>query len=155
MTLARVGRVLAGTAVGALLTLGVVGLSRVPWSAEDSEDPVLRLAWRYRSEEVEACRDLTAEEQARLPAHMRRTRECTRGLASYRLKVTVDGIAAADDSVFARGAQSDRPLAVFRELSLKPGSRHIAVVFGAYGAAQARFRLDTVLTLEPRQVVVA
>lgn len=155
MTIARVGRVLSGTAVGALLTLGVVGLSRVPWSAEDSEDAVLRLAWRYRSEEVQACRDLSAEEQARRLAHMRRARECTRGLASYRLLVRVDGSVVVDDSVYAGGARADRPLAVFRELRLPVGVRRVGVSFGAYGAARPRFGLDTALALEPRQVVVA
>ncbi|MEK7667721.1 MAG: hypothetical protein AAB409_03645, partial [Gemmatimonadota bacterium] len=115
--------------VAAAVTLAIVGLSRVPYAAEPSEDAELRLAWRYRSERVQQCRRLSEEEQERLPAHMRRTEDCTRGLRPYRLTVAVDGAEAGEadegrerdegraapagvsfvDTVRARGAASDRP----------------------------------------------
>ncbi len=144
-----------GVVVAAGLTLAIVGLSWVPWTVEDAESAVLRLAWRYPSQLVEACRPLSAEEQARQLPHMRRTVECARALRPYLLEVAVDGRQVASDSIWARGARADRPLSVFRELRLEPGSRAVRVTFTPYGAdGGAPLALETTLVTAPRRVVL-
>ena len=82
-----------GGVVAALLTVLLVGLSRVPFAWVRVEDAQLRLAWQYRSEPVSRCRAATAEELAKLPEHMRQRTICERALRPYRLLVTVDGTA--------------------------------------------------------------
>ena len=176
----------AQVVVAAVVTLAIVGLSRVPYAAVRSEDGELRLAWRFRSERVSACRKLSDAEQAALPAHMRRTEDCTRGLRPYRLTVEVAGAAASVpdgapgpdqsagvrgraaavstvDTVRARGAESDRPLFVFRRIPLAPGRYAVRVEFAAVGRGgpasagpdgRAALRLDTMLTIGPRRVVL-
>jgi len=176
----------AQVVVAAVVTLAIVGLSRVPYAAVRSEDGELRLAWRFRSERVSACRKLSDAEQAALPAHMRRKEDCTRGLRPYRLTVQVGapsagvtGEAAAValvDTVRARGAESDRPLFVFRRIPLAPGRYAVRVEFAAVGlggpapageAGQrsagsaaagndsgAVLQLDATLTIGPRRVVL-
>lgn len=144
--------------VAAAVTLAIVGLSRVPYTAEPSEDAELRLAWRYRSERVQQCRRLSEEEQEKLPAHMRRTEDCTRGLRPYRLTVAVDGAEAGVgfvDTVRARGAESDRPLFVFRRISLAPRSHAVRVLFAPVGeGGHAPLGVDTTITFARRQVVL-
>jgi hypothetical protein len=147
------GRVLLGTGIGVLLLGATAGLSRVPWAAERSDQAVLRLAWRFRSELVSACRPIPPEEQARQPVHMRRTEECTRALVPYRLVVAVDGVPRLQDSIHAGGARADRPLSLFRELRLPPGRHRVQVRFAPYGAG-AGIGLDTGLALAPRRVAV-
>lgn len=152
--MSRLGRTVLQWTAGAAITLAIVGPSRVKWTAERREDAVLRLTWRFRSEETEACRDVPPEAQERRPAHMRRARECTRGLAPYRLLVLVDGDTAISDSVAPRGARSDRPLSVFRELRLRPGPRRIRIEFERFGSPARGLTLDTALVLRTRQVAV-
>ena len=143
--------------LGGLVTAGFVaataGLSRVPWVAERSDAAVLRLAWRFRSELVEACRPIPPEEQARQPAHMRRTEECSRALRPYRLVAALDGAALLRDSIAAGGARADRPLSLFREIQVPTGEHRLTVRFEPYGAGTP-LALDTVLALAARQVAV-
>ena len=117
---------------GALLfvSAGVLSLlSEAPYTAEPATHGVIRLAWRARGERVRRCRRLTPDELAKLPAHMRQEEVCERAVLPYRLRVTVDGAPAIDELVRPGGAREDRPLFVFRELSVAPGAHHITVVF--------------------------
>jgi hypothetical protein len=147
--LLRSAGIVAATAV---MTLALVGLSRVPWSAAPGDDGALRLAWQYKSQPVERCRTATPEELAKLPPHMRRTTICERGLRPYVLEVSVDGGAARVDTVRARGARADRPLGVFAQVPLAPGAHAIRVAFSPAGGDHAPLTLDTTLVLAPRQV---
>jgi hypothetical protein len=52
---------------------------------------VLRLGWRLTGQVNERCRDLTREELARRPAHMRTPRECVSEVPPYDLTAVVDG----------------------------------------------------------------
>ena len=143
-----------------LLTILLVGLSRVPFTWVHGEDAQLRLAWQFRSQPVSHCRQATAAELARLPEHMRQRTICERALRPYRLAVTVDGVVLAEDTVRARGARADRPLGVFRQFALPPGRHAVGIAFTplALPADTAGARppappaLDTTLTFAPRQV---
>jgi hypothetical protein len=116
---------------------------------------VIRLAWRARGERVRRCRTLTPDELAKLPAHMRQEEVCERAVLPYRLRVTVDGASAIDELVHAGGAREDRPLFVFRELSLAPGAHHITVAFerasGRDGEVEGEAEDDRVQRREPRE----
>ncbi len=136
----------------AVMTLALVGLSRVPWSAAPAEDGALRLAWQYKSQPVERCRPATPDELAKLPQHMRRTTICERGLRSYRLEVSLDGGAAHVDTVRARGARADRPLAVFGQVAVRPGPHTVRVTFAPIGGRHEPLTLDTTIAVAPRQV---
>ena len=145
----RTAGVVAATA---LMTLALVGLSRVPWSAAPGEDGALRLAWQYRSQPVEKCRAATPEELAKLPPHMRRTTICERGLRPYVLEVAVDGGPAHVDTVRARGARADRPLGVFAQVPLVPGHHAVRVTFAPVDGGHEPLTLDTTVVIAPRQV---
>lgn len=143
-----------GWGVAVAVTVAVVALSQVPWAEERTADAELRLAWRFTSERVRQCRKLTPEEQARLPAHMRRAEDCRRGLRPYRLQIGLDGGAVADDTVRPRGAESDRPLFVYRRLRLAPGSHAVRVAFTPVGGGTLALALDTVVGVAARRVAL-
>lgn len=144
----RAGAVLATVA----MTVALVALSRVPWAATRGEEGELRLAWQYKSQPVEQCRQATAEELANLPQHMRRTTICERGLRSYLLEVTVDGEPRHADTVRARGARADRPLGVFTRLALPPGPHAVRVTFTPVGGGHEPLVAESTVTFQPRQV---
>ena len=153
------GRVVLGGLLAAALTSGLVALSRVPYAAASGADGELRLAWRWRSERVEECRRRSAEELARLPAHMRSATACERRLRPYRLEAWVDDRLVVDDSVGAKGAESDRPLSVYRRLSLAPGRYAVRVVFSPLAVTSdtlsaRQLVLETSVVLAPRQVAL-
>jgi hypothetical protein len=95
---------------------------------------------------------------------MRQELECERGVAPYRLRVEVDESTLVDRLVAAAGARADRPLYVFEQLPMPPGTHHVEIAFIREGDAEdemedeseeddarrtapARLTLDTVVVL--------
>jgi hypothetical protein len=154
-------RLAAGAAAAGILSAGIVLGTSVPWVAEPGGDALIRLSWRAVGERIEECREPSAEEQARLPAHMRQSRICERRLAPFHLVVHLDGRPALDEVVAASGARDDRPTYVFRELRVPPGDHRVELRFevdrpaGRTGAAgQPPLLLDERVVLVPRQILL-
>jgi hypothetical protein len=165
MTALRVARRAAAIAVALATTLAIGALSRAPYTADTTEQGIVLLAWRARGERVEQCRRLTKEELERLPAHMRQEERCEGRILPYRLQVSVDGARAVDELVHAAGARHDRPLYVYHELPLEPGTHALAVAFAREGDVPAgaheeekgtpgRLALDTMVALSPRRILL-
>jgi len=114
-------------ALGVTALLGA--LSRVPYQADRSTNATLRLAWRTRGVRVEECRQVSAEELEKLPPHMRRSEICEGRLLPYQLRVLVDGDTLFDQEIRPAGAREDRPLFVFEDFPLEPGTHSVTVSF--------------------------
>jgi hypothetical protein len=112
----------AGLALAVVLMAGLVWASNAPMITNPSPRPRLRLAWSARPERIENCRQQSAEELARLPAHMRQAVACEGTTAEYRLQVRIEGALVADRVVHGGGLRRDRRLYVFEEVVL-PASR--------------------------------
>jgi len=156
----------------------LAALSSMPYTAESGDRAMVRLAWRARGERVRECHRLSAEKLARLPQHMRQEETCERRILPYRLQVDLDGVRVIDELVRAGGAREDRPLFVFRDLSVLPGTHHLQVTFEREGTpaapgreeeeeevdateadrrtreTPARRALDVPVVLVPRQIVL-
>jgi hypothetical protein len=165
MTPTQVVRRVAGSAVALASALAIGALSGAPYTADRADYGIVRLAWRARGERVEQCRRLTTEELERLPAHMRQQERCEGRILPYRLHVRVDGARALDELVQAAGARHDRPLYVYHELPLEPGTHALAVAFAREGDVPAgaheeekgtpgRLALDTMVALSPRRILL-
>ncbi len=118
---------LAGALSVLLLALVAVG-SRWPQGV-DADHAVLRLGWRLAGQVRERCRDLTAEELAARPVHMRRPRECVSEVLTYDLTATVDGRVLTRKRVKSPGLRADRPLSVEEDMPIAPGEHTLAVAF--------------------------
>jgi hypothetical protein len=121
------GRVM-GIAAALLVTIGITWASAVRMPSSPAV-AVLRLAWTARPERIEDCRPQSEEELAKLPAHMRQAVVCEGTTAAYRLEVRRDGALIAHQIVRGGGLRHDRPLYVFRDISLPPGDAAISVRF--------------------------
>lgn len=115
------------TAVGSALALA--WLSQVPYAAEAARDGLIRLSWRARGERVQRCRPLSEEEQAQLPPHMRQPEVCEGRVAPYVLSLELDGAVSLIDTVRASGARRDRPLYVYHDVPVAPGTHEVRVRF--------------------------
>lgn len=177
-------RWLAGSAAAVLAvsaTLGIRVMSHLPYTAESEPRAVVRLSWRVLGRQIRECRRLSPEELQELPAHMRREEVCEGRVAPYMLNVLVDGALADSGLVRASGARQDRPIYVFRELSVEPGEHRLEISFVSQGptarepvdsagprplpantagtvrtadAAPEQLRLDARLRLEPREIAL-
>ena len=99
----------------------------VSWHGADAA--AVRLSWVARPERIEQCRDLSPEEIAARPAHMRLARECSGASATYRLALSVDGVAHDDRVLQGGGLRNDRAIFVLDEFAVAPGARRIEVRF--------------------------
>ena len=155
--LRRTAAVLLAVAV----TVAIAGLSRVAWDPVPTDDGVLRLSWRIPGEMVETCRQLTEEELARRPIHMRREMECERRVLPYRLTVTVGGRVALMETVEPGRGRGVRPLGVHRELPLPAGEHPVEVTWYPVtddveitAEAERSFRISARLRVDPGEVAL-
>jgi ferredoxin len=112
-----------------LLLLALVALASGWPQGADADHAVLRLAWRLAGQVRERCRDLTAEELAARPVHMRRPRECVSEVLTYDLTAAVDGRVVSHKRVKSPGLRGDRPLSVEEDLKIAPGEHAVTVTF--------------------------
>jgi ferredoxin/coenzyme F420-reducing hydrogenase delta subunit len=113
-------------AVGALVTLG----SLVPFTPTPRPTPVLAVSFRHAGAIEEQCRELSAEEKARQPPHMRHDTECHRKRAAVRLEVSVDGAPAATRRYEPKGLWGDGAAKALEEFPLPAGRHRVAVRIG-------------------------
>ena len=150
--------VVAGTALLAVL-------SQWPYAPAGETDAVVRLAWRTRSVRRDKCRTLSAEELAKVPAHMQRSEVCESTVVPYRLQVIIDGREVLDEIVRSAGVRKDRPLFVYHELPVTPEAHDLVVRFtrqtavdaagaGSDEATPARLELERRINLSPLQVAL-
>jgi hypothetical protein len=121
----RVAGVVVAVAAAMALRWSSVLSSGIRTSREHSAQ--LRLSLSARPERVERCRELSDEELARLPAHMRLRTQCEGYSARYRLAITVDGRQLAAVTLRGGGLRRDRPLHVFQEHDVAPGRQRVTV----------------------------
>jgi hypothetical protein len=111
------------------LVLGLIAaLSNLPYG-HTSREGVLRLAWRAAGEQVQLCRERSAEELSRLAPHMRQPLACQARTLPYRLQVRIDGTERIARAVTSEGARGDRPLYVQEDLELAPGEHALEIRF--------------------------
>lgn len=138
------------TAGFSALLLGGLALGSGWSQGTDPDHALLRLGWRLVGQVKEQCRDLTPEELARRPVHMRQPRECVSEVLSYDLRAVVDGRVVAEKLVRSPGLRADRPLSVEEDLRIAPGDHEVSVTFtphtvGATGktlSLERRIRFD-------------
>jgi coenzyme F420-reducing hydrogenase delta subunit/Pyruvate/2-oxoacid:ferredoxin oxidoreductase delta subunit len=105
----------------------------------------------------ENCRDLTQEELASTPVHMRRERICERTRPPVRLRVTIDGDTALETSVAPSGIWKDGNSVTVERTPVEPGEHRVSVAIGETANPEEwSFGEERTLTFtdEARRVVV-
>ncbi len=135
----RVPWLIVSVALVSIACAGIVAGSRVPHVPAGAGDSSLVLTLRQSGQVVEHCRDLSPEELAALPAHMRQPRQCDRGRAPVRVRLDVDGQRVLDHAFPAAGLWSDGQSFAVRTLPVAPGTHavRVAVADSALDPAQA------------------
>ena len=112
------------TAVGLAL---LAWLSAIPFPQHASNEARLRLSFSARPERIEVCRTLSDEELEKLAEHMRQRVSCEGVLATYTLRVDVDGKTIGESVVRGAGLRHDRPLYLLEDFPVPPGEHRFRV----------------------------
>jgi ferredoxin len=126
-------RALAGVASVALAlivaaALGVV--SDLGYAAPAVDGSQLAITFKHPGRVSEECRELTEEELARRPAHMRQEKICERARADVRLRVSVDGERRIDSTHPPTGIWGDGSSVAVVSLPIEPGEHTVRVEIG-------------------------
>lgn len=156
-----VARKIGAVALAVVGTVAIAWLGRVPTAQAHPEEALIRLSWRLRGARVEECRARTPEELEALAPHMRTPEVCVGVNAAYELSVELDGREVVRDTVRPAGVRSDRPVYVFRDLPVPPGSHRVEVEFEALlpdgfegGGAAAAFELEEDIEVGPAEIAL-
>jgi coenzyme F420-reducing hydrogenase delta subunit len=127
------GRVRAvfGAALLAVLVAALVGVpSDLGYGAPRPPGSELAVTFKHPGRTDEHCRVLSPEEQAKLPAHMRRDRICERRRADVRLRVVLDGQIVASGSYPPEGIWGDGNSVAVVRVPVAPGAHAVSVAIG-------------------------
>jgi hypothetical protein len=146
---------------GQLLLYGVFALvigvfSRWPTYHHLAPDEALiKLSFTHSSKHVSECRQLSAQELARLPPNMRAPTRCDRERAPVRVEVDIDGQPAMRHVAMPSGLSRDGASAVYDRLVTRAGTHRVAVrLKDSAGAGAFDYEREQDVTLAPAQILV-
>jgi hypothetical protein len=114
--------------VGTAWALGA--LAAWPWRATQPGIGIVRISFRHVSGFAGAVERRSAEELARLPAHMRPLdagRPATARRSDTRLTVTIDGATVLERTYRPTGFRRDGPVYGYEEQRVAPGTHQVTV----------------------------
>ena len=124
ISIRRVIGVILGTGAG----LALAALSAIPVKVNgNAEEAMIRVAFSARPQRIETCREVSDEELAEIPVHMRQTTVCEGITATYLLEVLHRDTLVTSAPVHGGGLRRDRQLYVLRELRVPSGPTTIEV----------------------------
>lgn len=122
----RALQIAAGCLLALLLGAATAAISDLPYWTPHDPQPELVVSINHKGELAEA-RKLTAEELAKRLPHMRNQASASRERVPVRLRITLDGRVAHDESYRPKGLKSDGPSVAVAQLGASPGVHAVLV----------------------------
>lgn len=121
----------AWAALLAVVVAAGIGLgSDLGYSAPQPEASELVVTFKHPGRTSEECRDVSPEEQAKLPPHMRRDRICDRHRPDVRLRISIDGQVVSESSHPPSGLWSDGNSIAVERIPIALGTHRVRVEIG-------------------------
>ncbi len=152
------GRVVAAAILFVAAGWALALLASWPWQANAPDAAVLRVSLRHVSGFSEAARGRSAEELARLPAHMRPkdgAGPVTGRRADAALEVRLDGQPVLSRTYRPTGLRRDGPVYAYEEIPVPPGRHTLSIVLGDLGAGDRRWRIERDVEIRAGRVALA
>ncbi|MBW2667455.1 MAG: hydrogenase iron-sulfur subunit, partial [Deltaproteobacteria bacterium] len=147
----------AAALLAVIFALAIGAASDLVYAAPRHAGSELAVSFKHPGAENESCREVSEEELAATPVHMRKPRECKRTRPSVRLRVDVDGELTLDTSIPPSGLWKDGNSVALERIPLEAGDHHIRVAIGETADPDEwTFEAEKSLTFtdEARRVVV-
>ena len=146
---------------GQVLLYGVFALvigvfSRWPtYHHLEPDQALIKLSFTHSAKHVAECRQLSAQELAKLPPNMRAPTKCDRERAPVRVEVDVDGQPAMRHVAVPSGLSRDGASSVYQRLAIGAGTHRIAVrLKDSAGSGAFDYQREQAVTLAPAQILV-
>jgi hypothetical protein len=146
---------------GQLLLYGVFALvigvfSRWPeYRHLGADRALIKLSFTHAGKRVAECRQLSADELAKLPPNMRTATKCERERAPVRVEVDIDGAPAVRHVAQPSGLSKDGASAVYQRLEVAAGEHRIAVrLKDSAGGSGFDYQREQSVRLAPAQILV-
>jgi len=120
----------AAALLAAVFAVAIGAASDLVYAAPRHAGSELAVSLKHPGVANEDCRDLSEEELAATPVHMRKPRECKRTRPSVRLRVEIDGEPALDTSIAPSGLWKDGNSVALERVTLVAGDHHVRVAIG-------------------------
>jgi coenzyme F420-reducing hydrogenase delta subunit/NAD-dependent dihydropyrimidine dehydrogenase PreA subunit len=121
---------LASVALALVVALLVGIPSDLGFAAPAAPGSELVVTFKHPGRREEHCRELSAEERAARPAHMRLERVCDRARADVRLRVRVDGQPRLERAYEPQGIWNDGNSVAVESIPVEPGVHDVEVEIG-------------------------
>ena len=121
---------LAAALIAAVVAGGVGLVSDLGYAAPRTEGSELVVTFKHPGQVSENCRELTEEEIAQRPVHMRRAKICDRARAAVRLRVGIDGATVLESSFPPAGIWGDGNSVAVERIRVEPGEHRVRVAIG-------------------------
>jgi len=147
----------AAALLAAVFAVAIGAASDLVYAAPRHAGSELAVSLKHPGVASESCRDVSAEELAATPVHMRKPRECKRTRSSVRLRVEIDGELTLATSIAPSGLWKDGNSVALERVSLEAGDHHVRVAIGETADPDEwSFRAEKTLTFtdDARRVVV-
>ncbi len=119
------------TAILAAIVAAGVGLaSDVPYRSPAPLASELVVTFKHPGTMSENCHELTPEELAKIPIHMRKEKVCDRERSSVRLKILVDGQLVREATYLPKGIWHDGSSVAVERIAIEPGTHSVVVSIG-------------------------
>jgi hypothetical protein len=110
---------------------GIVGVaSDLGYASPSNPGSELAVSFKHPGQMSENCEELSEEELADVPIHMRKATQCERERSPVRLRVRVDGQIVVDSSSAPSGIWSDRPSVTVERVAVETGEHTVRVEIG-------------------------
>lgn len=120
-----------------------------------ADEALIKLSFTHAGKRVAECRQLNADELAKLPPNMRAPMKCGRERAPVVVEVDVDGTPAFRRSAAPSGLSRDGASSVYQRLTLGAGAHRVAVrLKDSAGNGGFDYRREENVTLAPAQILV-
>jgi coenzyme F420-reducing hydrogenase delta subunit/NAD-dependent dihydropyrimidine dehydrogenase PreA subunit len=147
----------AAALVAAVFAVAIGAASDLVYAAPRHAGSELAVSLKHPGVANEDCRELSEEELAATPVHMRKPRECKRTRTHVRLRVEVDGERTLDTSIAPSGLWEDGNSVALERVPLEAGDHHVRVAIGETDDPDEwSYQAEKILTFtdEARRVVV-
>ncbi len=119
------------------------------------DQALLRLSLLHPGAFLADCRTRTAEELAKLPAHMRTAQDCPRERSPVHVRVTLDDRPLVDEHFAPSGLARDGAAAAYRRIAIPAGPHRLSVAVNDDARHAEVFQTgEKSLQLVPGQVVL-
>lgn len=123
-------RLFRAVLAGGLLSIPAVLIyfaSDAPYAASSPGESLIKLTFKHPGKIQEGCRERTPEELARMPAHMRKAKDCERTRPPVHVEFSLDDRSLMARTFAATGIMKDGPSYAYETFPVSPGRHRIVV----------------------------